>query len=453
MKPAAKLMFVTLPIFLIGVGVLGYIVSNRTPPPQKPLEERATAVRVIVARSQPVVPRISGFGIVSPARTYELIPQVQGIAEYVNPLLQKGAVLPAGAVLLRLSQIDFNLEIAQARANIRAAEARLAELTVAEENLAAALAIEQEALELVRRDQQRIKNLKASGTVSDASLDAVRVRFLAQRQKVLNVESAIALLPTQRAVQTEQIAVYQAGLDTARLRLARTEITLPFAARVSSSTLEVGQYVRAFQIAAEFDGIEAAEVDAQVSVDDLLRILLLASGPNAQSLAIDPIAMREILRSLGLAARVRLHIGQNFLEWPATVDRISDTIDQKSGTVGVIVRIDTAYRSALPGRRPPLTKGMFVEVILSIPAITGVVVPRSALRDGRIMLADADNRLQLVPVRPGFTQGEIALVAEGLAPGRRVVVSAPSPVIQGMLLAVTPDTALMAEIAKMESEE
>ena len=84
----------------------------------------------------------------SPARTYEAIAQVSGTVEYVNPDLEKGAILPAGAVLLRLSPVDFNLAIAQAHANIRAIEAVLTELTVAKDNQIAALAIETEALTL-----------------------------------------------------------------------------------------------------------------------------------------------------------------------------------------------------------------------------------------------------------------------------------------------------------------
>ncbi len=123
-------------------------------------------------------------------------------------------------------------------------------------------------------------------------------------------------------------------------------------------------------------------------------------------------------------------------------------MDQKTGTIGLIVRVDTAYSSASPGSRPPLTKGMFVAITFSAPPVTGFLVPRSALREGRLMLADADDRLQFVPVNPRMLEGEMALVDAGLVAGSRVVVGAPTPAMEGMLLDVTEDTALMTRLAR-----
>jgi multidrug resistance efflux pump len=171
--------------------------------------------------------------------------------------LRDGQILSAGAVLVRLSPVDFNLAIAQATANIRSSEARLAELTVSEQNQQAALAIELEALAVTESDLARAEALFKAGTMAQGSRDATRAAHLAQRQKLQSIKSNLALLPTQRAVQTEQIAVYRSSLETAKLNLERSEMTLPFAARVASHSVEVGQYLKPGQTAASLDGIEA----------------------------------------------------------------------------------------------------------------------------------------------------------------------------------------------------
>ncbi len=88
-----------------------------------------------------------------------------------------------------------------------------------------------------------------------------------------------------------------------------------------------------------------------------------------------------------------MRLGGEQIDWVGTVNRTSDTIDPQTGTFGVIVRVDNAYTSASPGRRPPLTKGMFVEVSLQAPPRIGLVVPRSAVRNGRVLLVDGDSRL------------------------------------------------------------
>ncbi|NOX72171.1 MAG: efflux RND transporter periplasmic adaptor subunit [Alphaproteobacteria bacterium] len=447
MRTGLKLLLITLPLTLSGVGFLAYTVINKAPPARTELAERAIAVRVITAKPFEITPQISGFGLVKPARTYAAIAQVGGTADYVNPALQKGAILPAGTVLLRLSPTDFNLAIAQALANIRAAEARLSELTISGANLTAALEIEREALDLKARDLERAARLFKGGAVAQTTLDNARAAHLAQRQKVQNVESALALLPTQREVQSEQIAVYRASLDTAKLNLARTELTLPFAARVAAVTVQTGQFVRTGTTAAQFDGVDAAEIEAQVSVADLRRLLRLSLPMNSTAI-LDPASMNDVLHNLGLRASVHLRLGNEQIVWQGSVDRISDTIDPKTGTLGVIVRVDNAYTSANPGTRPPLTKGMFVEVNLQAPPISGLILPRSAVQNGRVLLVDSDNRLRIAEVTTSLAQGDITMIASGLSQGDRVVVSAVSPVIDGMLLETTKDVALMAQLAK-----
>ena len=230
------------------------------------------------------------------------------------------------------------------------------------------------------------------------------------------------------------------------MNLERTELTLPFAARVASTSVEVGQFVRVGQTAAVLDGIEAAEVEAQVSVA-ALRNLMQSTRISTDVMAIDPSMMTEVIRRLDLSADVHLRLGRDVLNWSASVDRISDTIDQKTGTLGVIVRVDKAYSGAEPGKRPPLTKGMFVEVTLKAQPVSGIVVPRSALRDGQLSIAGVDDRLQLVPVIFDLVQDGIALISGGVADGNRIVVSAPSPAMAGMLLDVTEDKSLMARLA------
>ena len=452
MNSGFKLGLITLPLVLLGVGFVAYTIANKPAPEQHEIVERATSVRVVTARKSMISPRVSGFGLITPARSYQAIPQVSGTAEYVNPLLKKGGILPEGAVLLRLSASDYNLAIAQARANIRAAQARLAEIGVSGINQKMAMEIEQETLALKTSDLERVEKLYAAGTASQSARDAARAAHLAQRQKLQNLQSSIALLPTQRLVQTEQIAVYQTSLSTAELNLERTELRLPFAARVSSVSVEVGQFVGAGKAVAVFDGIKTAEVEAQIPAADLQKLFRFNEAEKHDA-STSPSVLKGAVNSLGLMAKVSLKLGQATIEWPATLERISNTIDQKSGTVGVIVRIDDAYASAELGRRPPLTKGMFVEVNLSAKPVEGIVIPRSTLREGHVIVADAESRLQRVPVNALLVQGEIVLISEGLEEGAQVVVSTPVPMISGMLLDLQPDAALMQALALVGETE
>ncbi len=292
MKPGFKLTLITLPLAAIGAGILAFVVSNSPPPARVAIAERANAVRVIVAQTQSIVPKIVGFGVVAPTHTFDAIAEVGGTVEYVNQRLRDGQILPEGAVLLRLSPTDFNLAIAQANANIRAAQARLAELDVSEANQHAALDIEHEVLAVRTSDLARAEALLTAGTMPQSTRDVARAAYLAQRQKVQGIEGTLALFPTQRAVQSEQIAVYQTTLATAERNLERSTMVLPFTARVAAHSVEVGQFLKVGQTAANLDGIDNAEVDVQVSIDALRSLVRMAFSPEA-TLPLDPTRRRS----------------------------------------------------------------------------------------------------------------------------------------------------------------
>jgi multidrug efflux system membrane fusion protein len=451
MKSGFKLILITLPLTAIGVGILGFVISNKPPPERIEIAERAVAVRVVTAQTRSVTPAITGFGIVSPERTFEAIAEVGGRIDYVNPDLRDGQILAAGDVLFRLSPADFNLAIAQASANIRAAEAKLAELTVSEQNQQTALEIEREALEVKTSDLDRAEALFSAGTMAQGTRDVTRAAHLAQRQKVQGIESTLALVPTQRAVQTEQIAVYQASLASAELSMARSEIALPFAARVASHSIEAGQFLKAGQTAAMLDGIDRAEIAVQLSMESFRGLVRLGQSA-LPALLLEPSKMTQALESLDLTAEVRLRLGDEVVIWPARVDRISDSINQQSGTVGIVVVVENAY-AAGQNSRPPLTKGMFVEVVLSAAPMQGVVLPRTALRDGMVFMADADNRLRGIAVAPQLEQGEIAVFDAALPEGSRIVLVPPVPVIEGRLLDPHLDDGALTRLLTKDAQQ
>ena len=445
MKPIFKIALMTLPFVAAGVGFVAFTIVTKPAPAQQELVERAVAVRVIEAREMAISPRATGFGLITPARNYEAISQVSGTIEYVNPALNKGEILPAGAVLLRLSDSDYKLAIAQARANIRATEARLAEIGISENNLHLSLEIEEETLALRTIELERFNQLFEAGTASQADLDRIRAAYLAQRQRVQGQNSALALVPAQRQAQIEQMAVHEATLEIAQLNLQRTELRLPFSARVAEASAEIGQLVRSGQTVAKFDGVATAEVEAQITAADLQK-LFRQNGSETIRFTFDPAVLTEIMLTSGIESRVLFRLGETYIEWPAKMDRISNAIDPRTGTLGVILRIENAYESALPGARPPLTRGMFVEVVLSATPIDAMVVPRSALRGDQLMVLDDNNRLQLVPVIVDFIQDRTAIISGGLTEGTQVIVSNPVPMVEGMLLKPHLDLELMQEI-------
>lgn len=439
-----KLLFI--PPILIGIAVLLYMVSGRQGPERKPPRESARVVRVITATPVRLVPRVTGFGTVYPGTVWNAIAQVSGEVVYVHPELKKGAILPAGTEIARISPADFLLAVSQAQANIRSAEARLAELKVTETNTADLLAIEKRGLDLRKSELARKQNLFKRGTVARSAFELEQRETLAQRKKVQDLENTLRLLPTQRAVQQEQIAVYRTQLDSARLNLARTRITLPFDAKIAAVNVEEKQFVQTGGALATADSIDVAEVEAQMPIAQF-RAMVHASAPGGLPGGFTAQSFSRIVKSLGFTATVRLRAGNDTVEWPARFARISDTVDPKTRTIGVIVAVDGAYAKATPGQRPPLTKGMFVEIeIRTRPREATIVVPRAALHGDRVYVVDGKSRLEIRPVTVGLLQGNLAVIDKGIEPGARVIVSDLIPAVAGMLLKPRPDKEVLTRL-------
>ncbi len=421
-----------------------YMASGRQAPERKPAEERAATVRVITATPVKLVPRVTGFGSVVPGTVWSAIAQVAGEVVYVHPDLKKGAILAGGTEIVRISPADFKLAISQAEANIRSAEAKLAELKVTETNTGDLLEIEKRSMALLETELARKEDLFDRGAAAQSALELAQRETLAQRKKIQDLENAQRLLPTQRTVQEEQISIYESQLQSAKLNLARTRIRLPFDARVAEVNVEAEQFVQTGGTLATADSVDVAEVQAQIPISRF-RAMVLASAPGGLSGAITAESLADVVATIGLEATVRLRAGDDTVEWPARFARISDTIDPKTRTIGAIVAVDGPYTTSAPGERPPLSKGMFVEIeIRSRAAGDRIVVPRSALHEGRLYVVNADSRLDIRQVTTGLFQGDLVAIDEGIRSGEQIVVSDLIPAVAGMLLRSESDEQLQA---------
>jgi multidrug efflux pump subunit AcrA (membrane-fusion protein) len=152
--------------------------------------------------------------------------------------------------------------------------------------------------------------------------------------------------------------------------------------------------------------------------------------------------------SLGLSAQVRLVNDMPNAVWEARVLRISESIDATRQTLGVVVGVDKPYEKIIPGQRPPLLKGMYTAVELLAPQRMAMVIPRKAMHQGRVYIADANDRLKIRAVEIQFGQEDVVVVRGGLDEGERVIITDLTPVIEGMPLQVTAAAAAETELTQ-----
>jgi multidrug efflux pump subunit AcrA (membrane-fusion protein) len=82
-----------------------------------------------------------------------------------------------------------------------------------------------------------------------------------------------------------------------------------------------------------------------------------------------------------------------------------------------------------------------------------MVIPRRAIHQGRVYLANAEDRLVIRPVEVQLTQGDMAVIRSGIEAGERVIVTDLIPVIEDMPLQVSTATRLETDLLRRAGGE
>ncbi|WP_133718906.1 HlyD family secretion protein [Methylocaldum gracile] len=178
---------------------------------------------------------------------------------YVKEVLfQDNQKVMPGDLLVVIDDHDFRARVAQAEAQVMVETARIqtletdmraqsAKIRQEEANIAAAEAD----LERTGKDLKRFGHLAADGAVSAQTRDVAEAAYkqaAAQREKYrssrLEAESQLASLDAQIGETRARLQAAQAALDLARIDLANTHITAPFAGIIGNRSVQVGQLVK-----------------------------------------------------------------------------------------------------------------------------------------------------------------------------------------------------------------
>ena len=413
---------------IIGIAVFILMVKTKNQPPKIEMTETAYNVRVVNAAHIDVIPNISVHATVSPEKTWNSVSEVSGRIIHINPRLKNGNIIKSGRELLRIDPVDYQLALSQLRAEFL-------EINIREKNAHALLAIEKRNLSLSESNFTRKQKLHKKGSISRTSLDQAEQSLLINKAAVQNLENTIALIPAERDVLSAKINQANRDLD-------QTIIYAPFDIRVANLQVENNEYVALGKSLFNGDSIDKVEILAQVPVSMMPSLLLgkvTATGHNINGdnneISDQQLNLISIAKTTGLTANISMEMGNKTVIWQGEVVRISDTVDVKTQTIGIIVAVNNPYKNIILGVRPPLVKGMFVKVNINGAAIKdALLIPRLSIRQGVVNIINDENRLERRKVNIIFAQGNISIIKDGINADERVIISDIIPAVDGMLL-------------------
>jgi len=446
---------VILPVLIVTAIIIAIIVIKTRPALEH--EDRSLhprPVNVIKANTVPTRIKSIGYGNVEPVVALEAKAEVSGKISYMHPDLKQGGSLPKDTVVLRIDAVDYELSLTEGEASLRSSQSALQQLEVEEKSTRRSLILAKKNLKVGEAELERKREIHAKKLISKTLVDSEEQKVLTLRQTVEDLQGRLNAYASKKASTKAQIEQSTAQVEGQQETLGRTSIRLPFDARIGEVQVEKDEFVNVGSSLFEALNIDAVEIRAQLPIRQLRPLVATLPDSMSDRGVSGLFDFKKVLHQLGLQARVRL-VGEDFpgAVWEGRVVRFSESVDPVRRTASVVVVVDNPYEKLIPGVRPPLLKGMYVAIELMAPARPMQVVPRSAIHQGQVYVVGSGNKLDVRSVQVSHMQGELAMIANGLAEGEPVIVTDLIPVIKGMPLQPILSTSVQQALASSASAD
>ncbi len=389
-NPGQRIIMGLVPLLIL-LGLAGLAVAMKVFTPEserrKPPAPPAMSVEVL-----PIVPvtyqvMVESYGTVQPQTESTLLAQVSGQVMSISPNLREGGFFEAGELLLTIDQRDYIANVEIAKATLIDARQNLAE-EQARSNQASA-------------DWERLGN---QGSAPD-----------------------LVLRKPQLSAAQARVASAQSQLDKAELNLERTRIRAPFAGRILTKAVDVGQVVTPNSVLAQVYASDFVEVRLPLRDKDLEFVEL------PERYRVDELAASEPTE-VPVALFSSLVKGA---QWDGRIVRTESAIDAVARQLHCVAQIDDPFGEAAAGRTP-LKIGEYVTARIAGRTIpNAVVVPTKAIYQSTYAYVVEDGRLEQRTVSIAWQNDVEAIIDAGLVSGDRLIITPLGQVTSGTPVRVT----------------
>ena len=349
-------------LLLLCLGLLAAACSSA----DAPQDGQAIPVRTVTVATTDLDNILELPGRVEPVRVAEVRARVTGIVQ--QRLYEEGTDVGQGQPLFRIDPAELRASYAQTQASLERARA-----TAANANAVVA----------------RYRPLVAENAISGQEFDAAQA---AAREANANV------------------AQIQAQLRAASLQLGYTTVRAPIAGRAGRAAVTEGALVSQPEgtLMTRIEQISPIYVSFSQSATEVLQIRRAIAAGNLDLSPDDAVEVRLVFPD-----------GTEY-ELPGLIEFLDFSVDEATGTVEL--------RAEFPNPDGLLLSGEFVNARIYAGKKTGVIaIPQRAVSvadsGGTVMIVDKDGKAAVRPVELGELVGDKWIVAGGLKPGDRVIVS------------------------------
>ncbi len=358
-------------------------------------------------------------GTVEASRRVELAFQVSGLLVHLP--VKEGDRLSKGDVIAQLRQEEFEARLANLKGQLDQARAELSALQMGErveerQRRESQLRAAEARLVNARTDFERHRQMFERNAVTRALYEDKQTVYRVAQEEHESALQMVALGTSGREEDIEAMKAMVRGLEArvveSNLQLTDSTLLAPYDGVIAQRFVEEGQNIRAKEPVVRFQDVEEIEIAVDVpetvmasdlQVADIVDIKAEISGAPGIRF---PVRIREIAQvadptTQTFNVRVAMQAPQEVRVLPGMTASVSLTY-RRASVLGESIQVPVTAVTRTPGD----------EQVAWILGDDGLVTPR--------------------PVRLGAVSGARVEVAEGLAPGERVVVAGVKFLREGM---------------------
>lgn len=407
-------------LVLTAAGLFVYAMGSRKKPNRKKAPPRISIpVEVVHAVPHAGSLDIVANGVAIPYREVELSAQVGGEVVFKADSLSPGKYVRKNETLLKIDPETYKLEVARLEQEHAKAEQELGNVQVKTTNSKRLLRLNQEMVQLRKKDVERLNRLKAAASASE--LDAVRMAWLLTTEQLMTQENQLSDLNSQATTLQMTRDLVSLQLVRAKLDLKRTTVVAPFSGVVIANHVEQNGAVVPGAAIATIEDTSMVEVRCSLRSDDLEFILQHApsidanDGRRMMSTSAQP-ALRaadagDAYRLPATAVTIEYERGGRQYRWDGILSRQDGLgVDTRTRTMPVRIQVSNptgarkessqADQSPADAATIALLRGMFVKVKLHCePQTTFLSIPEAVVRPGKNVWVMREGKLHVEAIR------------------------------------------------------
>ena len=366
-------------VLLITVFIIRVIMSTSpTTEKRKQAADEPLTVEVLILEQSDFPVTIKTNGIIQPRSQASIASQVSGTITQVSPAFTSGGFFNAGDTLLSVDDRDYIIAV-------KIASAALIEVKLA-------LTEEQAKSNQAQRDWQR---LGREGKANE-----------------------LVLRKPQLASAHASLASAQAQLEQAQLNLQRTQILAPYAGRVLTKNVDIGQFVTI--------GSALADIYATDQVE--IRLPLNSQQQHYVQL---PEPFKPHSRAYYPPVNIIAQFGNQRYSWSGKLTRTEGALDAKSRQLYTVATIENPYGRD-NSNKPSLKIGQFVSAEIAGKILNNIfVLPTASVYEGDQVIIFKDGLLHRQNINVIWRDSRNTIVDVGIHAGELLVTTPLSAVVSG----------------------